>query len=83
MSHWSQSDFICSKSTIETLEGLKSQILKMDTRTISTDVVLVLALLTLGIFHTYLPVSVNFPQVTVSYDDHPYCLSSMSYVIAL
>ena len=28
-------------------------------------------------FTPSLPVSVNFPQVTVSYDDHPYCLSSM------
>ena len=37
---WSQSGFICSKSTIETLEGLKSQIEKMDTRTTSIDVVL-------------------------------------------
>ena len=55
----------------------------MDTRAISIDVGLMLSLLTLGIFHTYLPVSVNFPQVTVSYDDHPYCLSSMSYVTAL
>ena len=26
VSHWSQSDFMSSKSTIETLEGLKSQI---------------------------------------------------------
>ena len=85
MSHWSQSDFMCSKSTIETLKGLKSHIKKTDTRTISIDVVLVLSFVnSTGIFRTYLPVSVNFPQVTVSYDDHLYCLfTSTSYVIAL
>ena len=54
-----------------------------DARTISIDVVLVLSLLTLVIFKPSLPVFVNFQQVTVSYDDHHFCLSGMFYVIAL
>ena len=74
---------MCSKSIIEILEGRSLKFNNEDTRTVSIDVVMVLSLLTLSIFIPSLSVSLNFSQVTESYDDHPYCLSSMSYVIAL
>ena len=46
VSYWAKSDVMCSKSTVETMEGLKDTRILEDTRTISIDVVLVMSYFT-------------------------------------